>query len=184
MSKRSFSRRAPKHVARGAAAGAAAGLAASWLMNVFIAKAGSKLTEPLLSEQERAREQEEQRRHAQDEDATMKAADAIVHAATSGGHLSHEARQKGGPLVHYAFGALMGGVYGALAAYWPAATAGFGTVFGAALYAGADLAAVPALNLAPAATEQPLAKQGTPFAAHLVYGATTDLLRRALLRAA
>jgi hypothetical protein len=51
----------------------------------------------------------------------MKTADAIVSTVTGGRHLSFEQRQKGGPIVHYAFGAIMGGVYGALG-YSPAAT--------------------------------------------------------------
>jgi putative membrane protein len=114
----------------------------------------------------------------------MKAAEGIVHTVSGGQHLSHEEREKAGPIVHYAFGALVGGIYGALAECTSWTSVGFGTVFGALLYAGADLTAVPAFGLAPRASEQPLANQATPFAAHLVYGATTDLVRRAIRAAA
>jgi hypothetical protein len=80
--------------------------------------------------------------------------------------------EKRGPIVPYAFGALTGGLYGGLAEYSPKVTSGFGTTFGGALFSNADLLAVPALDLVPA--------EATPFAAHIVYGATTELVRRVL----
>jgi putative membrane protein len=176
-----------RRLLRGTLAGIAGGLAASWAMNVFIGSVGGKLTESLMSEQDRLRQQqqqEEQQNQEPKEDATMKAAEGIVHAVTRGRHLSPEERKKAGPIVHYGFGALMGGLYGALAERSSWTSIGFGTVFGALLYAGADLAAVPALGLGPSATQQPLAQQATPLAAHLVYGATTDLVRRVIRAAA
>ncbi|MGC2638029.1 MAG: DUF1440 domain-containing protein [Acidobacteriaceae bacterium] len=173
-----------KHVLRGILAGAGAGLAASWVMNVFMAGPGQKLHEALESEDEKANErvQELQRKQRGEpkEDATMKAADALVATATGGQHLSMEGRQKGGPIVHYGFGALVGGLYGGLAEYSGAVKSGFGTAFGGALFAGADLGAVPALKLSPPPSEWPASSLATPFAGHLVYGATTELLRRVL----
>jgi uncharacterized membrane protein YagU involved in acid resistance len=108
----------------------------------------------------------------------------VVHTVTRGRHLSHEGKRQGGPIVHYTFGALMGGIYGALAESTEWTSAGFGTAFGVVLFAAADLAAVPALQLGPSPADQSLAQQATPFAAHLVYGVTTDLVRRAILAAA
>lgn len=171
-------------VVRGLVAGAGAGLAASWVMNLFISGPGAKLHESLETSGERLREQEEQR-HQQERgetkvDATMNAADAIAATATGGKHLSMEARQKGGPIVHYAFGALAGALYGVLVEVAPAARAGFGTAFGGVLFAGADLAAVPAFRLSPPITRFPAKSLATPFTAHLVYGATTELVRRAV----
>lgn len=84
--------------------------------------------------------------------------------------------------MHYAFGALMGATYGTIAEGLPQATFGFGTAFGAALFAGADLVAVPALNLSGSPGDQPVSSLTTPFAAHLVYGAATEAVRR-LVRA-
>jgi len=72
----------------------------------------------------------------------------------------------------------MGGLYGALAECWPGARAGFGTTFGSALFAGADLIAVPVLKLGPSADELPIAAEASPLAAHMVYGASTELVRR------
>jgi len=171
------------HLVRGILAGAGAGLAASWAMNVFMAGPGAKLHELLETdgEQRQEREQERQRQQRGEPkiDATMKAADSITAAATGGQHLSLEGKQKGGPIVHYGFGALMGALYGGLAEYSSAVRAGVGLGFGTALFGAADLVAVPALHLSPPLRESPVKSLATPFAAHLVYGATTELLRRA-----
>jgi putative membrane protein len=107
----------------------------------------------------------------------MKAADAVVNL-TTGQYLSREQKEKAGPVVHYTFGGLMGALYGGAAEYWPSARAGFGTTFASALFTGADLIAVPALQLGPPADEQPGSAFATPFSAHLVYGVTTELVRR------
>lgn len=167
----------------GIAAGIAGGLAASWVMNVFMAKAGTKLQEAVedIAGQPHPQQAEPADQEPK-EDATMKTADAVVATVTGGRHLSFEQREKGGPIVHYAFGALMGGVYGALAEYSPATRAGFGTAFAGALFAGADLVAVPALNLSGSPADAPATTLVSPFAAHVVYGVTTEAVRR-LIRA-
>lgn len=177
------------NLVRGMAAGIAGGLVASWVMNVFIERAGPKITEAVESmsgqERDQARdEQHDQSAHDQGpkEDATMKAADAIVSTVSGGRHLSFEEKRKGGPMVHYAFGALMGGVYGVVAEYSPAARTGFGMAFGAALFAGADLVTVPALHLSGSSLDAPVSTLTTPFTSHLVYGAMTESVRR-LVRA-
>lgn len=153
----------------GVVAGVTGGLFASWVMNKFMEKVNGHLDN-----------QRSQVAHGQEakEDATMKTADAIVSTVTRGRHLSFEEKQTGGPIVHYAFGAIMGGVYGALAEYSPAATRGFGTAFAGALFAGADLVAVPALKLSGSEAEAPASSLVTPFAAHLAYGVATEGVRR------
>lgn len=171
-----------KHVVRGVLAGVAGGLIASWVMNQFIAGPGVPLQHAVQTDKENV--QQEQKAKEQEEsgqpkiDATMKTADALINVATGGRHLSLEEKQKGGPIVHYAFGALMGGVYGGFAEYSSVARSGFGTTFGGVLFAGADLIAVPALHFSGAPTDSPVDSYATPFAAHLVYGATTELVRR------
>lgn len=167
---------ANKHVVRGILAGVAGGLAASWVMNEFSSTLGQKLSEAV----ETPEQQQLLKQQSDGEDATMKAADRIVETVTGGRHLSHEQREIGGPIVHYGFGALMGGVYGALAEYTDVAKAGFGTTFGGLLFAGADLLGVPAARLGPWPSEYPVSSLANPLAAHLVYGATTELVRRAV----
>jgi len=174
-----------RHVLRGMLAGAGAGLAASWVMNVFAAGPGRKLQESLRSGEDRLRDHLQQMDEQEyggtklEQDATMKAADALVSAATGGRHLSMEERQKAGPVVHYGFGALVGGLYGGLAEYSETVKKGCGTAFGGALFAGADLIAAPALRLSPPLAQTRPKSLANPLATHLVYGATTELLRRA-----
>lgn len=174
-----------RHALRGILAGAGAGLAASWAMNRFMTGPGQKLQQVLQTEAEKYNERLQQMQEAQrgdsdqpKQDATMKAADAITATATGGQHLSLEQQEQAGPVVHYAFGALVGGLYGGLAEYSDRARTGFGTAFGTALFAGADLVAVPAFRLGPPVSETPAKALANPLAAHLVYGATTELLRR------
>jgi putative membrane protein len=164
-----------RSVLRGIVAGMAGGLAAAWVMNVFMAGPGQALQQAVQSDEEN-REQQAQSGEPK-EDATMKAADAIAHTVT-GEHLSWAEKEEGGPIVHYAFGALTGGLYGGLAEYSSAVTSGFGTSFGGVLFSTADLLAVPAFNLGPPAADQPASALASPFAAHIVYGVTTELVRR------
>lgn len=170
-----------KNLFLGVVAGVAGGLGAAWAMNTFSTGPGQKLQQAVTSEEEKQAQQAQQQQQKQSgepkEDATMKAAGAIAEPV-SGEPLSHEQKEKGGPIVHYAFGALMGGIYGALAEYSCLVRLGFGTGFGTVLFLGADVLAVPALHLSPPATEQSASSLASPFAAHLVYGATTELGRR------
>jgi putative membrane protein len=160
---------------RGILAGMAGGLAAAWMMNQLVTGPGQKLQQAVQSDEDKR----EQQAHSSEpkEDATMKAAEALVHAAT-GDHRSRDEKEKGDPIVLYAFGALTGGLYGGLAEYSTTVTSGFGTSFGGVLFRSADLLAVPALNFGPAPSDQPASAEATPFAAHLVYGVTTELVRR------
>jgi len=171
-----------KHLLRGVVAGVGAGLAASWVMNVFMAGPGQKMQESLKTDEDRLQERLQQMDQPHDgdleQDATMKAADSLVSAVTGGRHLSMEEQQKAAPFVHYGIGALMGGLYGALAEYSGAVRTGFGTAFGSALFAGGDLVAAPALHLSPPLSQTRPKALANPLAAHLVYGATTELLRR------
>ena len=168
-------------VASGVMAGVAGGLIASWIMNLFIEGVGPKLQQAIQADGDGQQSEAEASQNGDgsnlEEDATMKAAGRLAKAF-AGRELNHEQKKTGGPIVHYAFGAVMGGIYGGLAEHSPQVTNGFGTAFGGALFAGADVIAVPALNLA--ASSNDVTALATPFAAHLVYGATTELVRRAV----
>jgi putative membrane protein len=171
---------AERHVVRGVLAGIAGGLAASWVMNQFMAGPGKKLIHAVQSDEQNWHDEIAaiESSGKPKEDATMKAADAIVHVATRGRHLSWEQKEKAGPVVHYAFGALMGGIYGGVAEYSPVITTGVGTTFGSALFGGVDLVAVPALHLSPPENSKIRPALVSPFAAHIVYGVTTEIVRR------
>jgi uncharacterized membrane protein YagU involved in acid resistance len=164
-----------KSALRGILAGMAGGLAAAWVMNVFMAGPGQTLQQAVQSDGENRKQQAQS--GELEEDATMKTADAIAHTFT-GEHLSRAEKEQAGPIVHYAFGALAGGFYGGLAEYSSSVRSGFGTSFGGVLFSIADLLAVPAFNLGPSTGEQPASALASPFAAHIVYGVTTELVRR------
>ena len=163
-----------KHLVRGVLAGVAGGLAAAWVMNEFGATVGQKISDAV----ETPAEKRELAAQSDGEDATMKAADRIVETVTGGRHLSHEQREIGGPIVHYSMGAVMGGIYGGLAEYSRSARSGFGTTFGGLLFATADVFGVPAFRLGPWPDQYPVSSLANPLASHLVYGATTELVRR------
>ena len=167
-----------KHPVRGIVAGIAGGLLASWVMNQWSAGPGSALSEKLESPEDK----QQLSAGSDGEDATMKAADKLNALAKGGQHLTHEQRAGGGPVVHYSFGALMGCLYGGLAEYSSIVRSGFGTTFGTALFVGGDLFAVPTLGLSKPASEYPASSYANPLTAHLVYGATTDLVRRLVRR--
>lgn len=165
-----------RNLARGAVVGAAAGLAAGWVMTQFQnlwMDAEKKATGP--------KKHIPKHRQAEQggDDATVKLAARISKKALDH-RLTRPEKQAAGPIVHYAFSAIMGALYGALAEVTPLATAGFGTVFGSALFVGADELAVPALQLGPPPAQVPPRKHLYGWISHLVWGASTEAARRGL----
>jgi hypothetical protein len=92
--------------------------------------------------------------------------------------LSESEKHAAGKVAHYAFGATTGAVYGMAAEFIPEVTVGAGLPFGAAVWLVADEIVVPALGLSRGPTHIPLSKHSVSLAAHLVYGVTTDIVRR------
>ncbi len=164
---------AEKHPVRGILAGVAGGLVAGWVMNQWSAGLGARVTEQL----ETPEDKEQMKRSSDGEDATMKTAEKLSETFQSK-QLSKEQKQQDGPLVHYTYAALVGGLYGGLAEYSSLVRSGFGTSYGSALFVGGDLVAVPALGLSKPLGDYPASSYAGPFTAHLVYGATTELVRR------
>jgi hypothetical protein len=154
---------------KGAVAGAVAGLAGAWAMNLF----QSGLTK-LTSESDGGGQEEQT-----GDDATMKTADAISERV-AGRSLTHREKQVGGPVVHYAFGAAMGALYGAAVEIAPRSAAAWGTGFGTALWAAADEIGVPAVGLSGPPWETPISTHASALAAHLVYGGAVETVRRAV----
>ena len=122
------------------------------------------------------------KRSSNSEPATVKAARTISEKALR--HpLRDREKNRAGELVHYAFGTLNGAAYGALAEVSPLARACAGTLFGAALFVVADEILVPALGWSKSPAKYPWTTHVYGFASHLVYGATTDGVRRMVLGA-
>lgn len=161
---------------KGALAGLLGGLAASWVMTQFQTAVPAEAFEKLLGE---TKEQNDSGQEQQDdsEPATVQAAEAV-----SEGLLGHDLTERGqqwaGPAMHYGFGSSVGAVYGALAEAEPRAAVGAGLPFGAAVWLLADEAAVPALGLSGPPWEHPPSTHAYALASHLVYGLTTEAVRR------
>ena len=171
---------AERSVWKGMLVGAASGATASWVMLRFIDGPGRRWLDGLKTEEDRRWEADRQAREGHDtpESVTMQAADVFASKAPGGRHLSLEERKSGGTLVHYGFGALMGAFYGGVAEAAPVVGAGMGVPFGSLLWAGTDLLAIPAVGFAKWPTDEPAAAHATHWAAHVVYAATMEALRR------
>ena len=111
------------------------------------------------------------------DDATVRVASTVTRTMTGSDVPPH--RQKlAGSIVHYAFGATMGAAYGAIAEVLPRVAVGAGVPFGAAVWLGAHVAVVPALGLADPPTRRPRSAEALELGLHLLYGLTTDVVRR------
>ena len=147
---------------KGLLAGAAGGLIASFAM----AKFSSLFMSGSNSEQGQ-------------EDSTVRAASAIVQALFHH-ELTPEQKAIAGPVMHYLFGSTMGATYGVLVEYWGAARTGWGLPFGAVVWLGAHAIVVPALGLSEPITHNAPAAEAVEGAAHLVYGAMLETVRRSI----
>lgn len=96
--------------------------------------------------------------------------------------LSPVAGRRGGVFVHYAFGAGVGALYGAVAELAPATSYAAGAPLGAALWVAADLGATPALGLSKPPGRVPVKRHIQMLGMHLLYGLATDGVRRCLRR--
>jgi hypothetical protein len=161
---------------KGALAGAAGGLAAAWVMNRFQAAWGRAQTR-----METERERQSRQGQSNGEDATMKTAGKIAHALLHR-DLSLEEEKRLGPVIHYAFGAGMGAIYGATVEIIPRARFGAGLPYGAAVFLGADEVAVSALGLSKPPKEYPASTHLYGLASHLVYGLSLEMVRRGVRR--
>lgn len=106
----------------------------------------------------------------------------IGYTAVAGEEPDEETRQKLGQAVHWGYGVLVGGVYGALRpeADTPDLAAGLG--YGTALWVIGDEIMVPLLGLSEGPTAHSVPDHAKALGAHLVYGAATATATQALKR--
>jgi len=182
---------------KGCAAGIAGGLAATLVMtgfqsawNAAMAKsngntAGNGSESDSSKGNGHSNQQKQSQHSAEDQNPTTKVADKIVGIA--GAELSAEGKKTGGTVVHYAFGTLMGAVYGTALEFAPRSYRrkgiGTGLLMGTALFAGADEVALPVLGLTGSPTEIPASMHVYGLLSHLVYGATAGLVTRTVRKA-
>jgi hypothetical protein len=143
--------------------GALAGAAATWVMD----KATTVMYE---REGEEARRREDEARG--DKTAYGVAAEKAAHVA--GRELSQKQRQRYGSGVHWALGAGVGALYGAMRPRVPWASLGFGTLYGVLFWLIVDEGANTALGLTPPPGEFPWETHARGLGGHLVYGVTAE----------
>jgi uncharacterized membrane protein YagU involved in acid resistance len=173
------------NILKGLVAGLAAGLVASWTMNQFQA-AWTRLTEnsekphgAQSMQPSQGSSGDQQQDMQEQDDATVETA-KVISEGVFGHELQESEKKAAGAAVHYAFGTLSGGLYGALAELVPQVTTAAGVPFGAAFWLLADEISVPLLGLSKGAAEYPVSTHAYALASHLVYGATAELSRRAV----
>ena len=180
-------------VLKGLAAGVGGGLVASVVMNQFqklLSKAitgdershGAQSLQQGSPQHGAARMLQEQGSDEAQDDAAMRLANAIS-VGVFNHELTRSEKDTAGTALHYAYGVSMGGLYGAAAELAPAVTIGAGALYGAGIWVVADEGVVPALGLSKSAGEYPLSVHAAALASHIVYGLTTEIVRRAVRNA-
>lgn len=171
---------------KGLAAGMIGGLLGSWMMNRY-QMAEEKVSRTWdtnnprnksASRQKQANREDDGRKN-QDDDATVKMAELLSEKVLHR-RLSEDEKKKAGPAVHYAYGALAAGIYGAAAEIVPKVKKGGGMLFATTLFVGGDEIGTWKLGLAKSPADYPLSSHANALASHLVYGVTTELGRRAV----
>ncbi len=170
-----------RSLGRGVLAGAVAGLGASLVMDGF-----QMLAAPVQGAVERkvrmgrgeseAAIRNDQEAELAKESTTEKTARSVVESV--GGALPLREKKAVGRVLHYAFGTLMGAVYGGAAEWMPWVGVGGGAAFATILFAGTDEAALPMLNLASKPGETRAVDHLMHLGSHLVYGATLEAGRK------
>ena len=101
----------------------------------------------------------------------------VLAEKVAGHELDRETKTKAGKAIHWGFGAAAGAAYGALAEFYPAATAKEGATFGLALMALTEETALPAMGAAEPAEEQTPRERTSEATSHLVYGLVAERVR-------
>lgn len=107
---------------------------------------------------------------------------ALPAEGLAGNELALPAPSATTPNIHWAEGALAGAAYGAVAEFYPAATAKDGAGFGMALASIKQDGALTALGLTSTPIAQNRRGQAREITLHVVYGIVTETVRRVVRR--
>ncbi len=107
----------------------------------------------------------------------------VISKNVFGRKLPKSRKKLAGEAVHYAMGTTLAAAYGALGEVSPVTTIGGGLAFGTAVWMFADEVSVPALGWSKPPTKIPLSIHIYALVSHLVYGWTTEMVRRAVRKA-
>lgn len=94
--------------------------------------------------------------------------------------LDKEQKQKYGNVVHWGYGIIWGGAYGALSNRVPLVDAANGLGFGTGMWLIGDELMTPLMGLSPPSSAFPWQNHARAFANHLAYGATLGLTHNLL----
>ena len=180
-------------ITKGLAAGVAGGLVASLVMNQFQAllhklmegesrSHGAQSMQQGLPDHGISRELQKRGSDDPQDNAAVRTGNAVAEFVFNQ-KLTKPEKEAAGAIAHYAMGVTSGAIYGAVAELVPLTTIVEGLPFGAAVWVIADEAVVPALGLSKRADEYPLSTHVYSFASHLIFGLTTEIVRRKVRRA-
>jgi uncharacterized membrane protein YagU involved in acid resistance len=169
---------------KGLVAGAVGGFVASWAMEQFQQRFSRVTGDRADAAQRASRRPEAWDARTQDQlsgqaqSATEHAVEGAVDIAGDG-PLHPQTRAAAAQALHYAFGIGVGAIYGALAESNPRVTELGGVVFGLGVWAAADEISMSLFGLAPPPHERPSLAHTYSVLSHVVYGLTTEGVRRA-----
>ena len=164
-------------VVKGALAGAIGGLAGTYAMNHF-QRWWSHTVRGVEPASAAGRHDARDWQELEEGQNSNEIAAQTVAVHTIGRRLDREELKPAATAMHFAFGAAMGGVYGAFYEVSPSTRKMGGAAFGTTVWAAADEVAMPMLGLSDPTTEQPPERHVHALAAHIVFGVTTEIVRR------
>lgn len=160
----------------GAFCGLVGGAVASAVMDVYW-----KVVKESLGERPEQKPKGKNDGQKEEEPSTQIIADKLSQALT-GEEIPKKDRAVAGIGVHYATGLLFGALFGIAAAMFPRLRIMGGLLYGAAIWAALDEVALRVLGIAPDADKVPPIEHAQALGAHLVYGSSTAIFTRLLLK--
>ena len=160
---------------KGFVSGLVAGLAGTAAMTLF--QTGWSKAQQELNRKNGDKESKDSDQSSQHEPSTVKVANKISEV-TLHRDLRKSEKEPASYAVHFAFGTLMGGIYGISSEYLRVARTGYGLLHGLGLWAGADATVLPAIGLSHPVTERSPGELTYEILAHAVYGVSSEATRR------
>jgi hypothetical protein len=162
---------------KGLLAGLAAGLAGTAAMTLFQTGWSKAQKELSVDKDNTELPGFKRQRSWEEEPSTAKVANKISEA-TLYRDLRKSEKEPASYAVHFAFGTLMGGIYGISSEYLKIARTGYGLLHGLGLWAGADATVLPAIGLSQPVNERSASELTYEILAHAVYGVSSEATRR------
>lgn len=165
----------PQVLWKGLVSGLAAGLAGTSAMTLF--QTGWAKAKTGLATGDSSAGSDHAGQSSENEPSTVKVANRISEALLHRDLRPNE-KEPASYAVHFAFGTLMGGIYGISSEYLKIARFGNGLLHGFGLWAGADAAVLPALHLSQPVTERSPGELAYEILAHAIYGVASETMRK------